>query len=228
MFTFFSTPEKQRKKLLATVENKVLRKYLEEPLPDRNKYISELEFLALDFETTGLDAKEEAILSIGYTVISQGKIQLKNNGHHFIMVNREIPAESVTIHKITDDRAKQGEHLHDVLEKLLNVMAGKVLLVHYDKIERNFLNAACEEIYGDVPPILIVDTLAIAKKKLDRLNRPYAAKGLRLFNLRKELGLPRYYAHSALEDAIATAELFLAQMAHSKGMNATRLKELLN
>lgn len=228
MLSFFSTPEKQRKKLLATVENKILRKYLETPLADRNKPISELEFLALDFETTGLDAKNEAILSIGYTVINKGRIQLKNNGHHFIQVNRDIPAESVTIHKITDDRAKQGEHLHDVLETLLSVMAGKVLLVHYDKIERNFLNAACQNIYGDIPPILIVDTLAIAKKKRDRLNRPYDPKCLRLFNLRKELGLPRYYAHSALEDAIATAELFLAQIHHSNGLNRTRLKEIIN
>lgn len=227
MLSLFANPERKRKKLLAKVENEILKDYLSTPFPDIKQAASEIEFLSMDFETTGLDADKEAILSIGCTLIKNGRVKLEENRHHFIQVNREIPPESVVIHKITDDRVKQGEHLHDVLELMLEKMKGRVLLVHYDKIERNFFNAACKQIYGDAPPLLIVDTLAIAKKRLDRLPQGYNPKSLRLFNLRADYGLPRYNAHSALEDAIATAELFLVQMAHSDGLEKTRLKDIL-
>ncbi len=227
MFSFFANPDKKRQKLLEKVENEILKDYLSTPLPDLKLTASEVEFLALDFETTGLDAGKEAILSIGCTLIKNGRVKLYENRHHFIQVNREIPPESVVIHKITDDRMQSGEHLHDVLPILLEAMKGRVLLVHYDKIERNFFNAACKKIYGDTPPLLIVDTLAIAKKRMDKLPQGFTPKSLRLFNLRADYGLPRYNAHSALEDAIATAELFLAQMANGDGLERTRLKDIL-
>ncbi len=227
MFSLFASPDKKRQKLLAKVENAILKDYLSTPFPDLKLPTSEIEFLALDFETTGLDASKEAILSIGCTLIKNGRIKLCENSHHFIQVNREIPPESVVIHKITDDRAHAGEHLHDVLAIILEKMKGRVLLVHYDKIERSFLNAACREIYGHAPPLLIVDTLAIAKKRLDKLPQSFNSNSLRLFNLRAEYGLPRYNAHSALEDAIATAELFLAQMASGDGLERVHLKDIL-
>ncbi|WP_299870743.1 exonuclease domain-containing protein [uncultured Cocleimonas sp.] len=228
MFSLFTNPDKKRQKLLEKVENEILKDYLSTPMPDLKLPASEVEFLALDFETTGLDANKEAILSIGCTLIKDGRVKLSENSHHFIQVNREIPPESVVIHKITDDRAQTGEHLHNVLEMLLEKMKGRVLLVHYDKIERNFFNAACKEIYGDAPPLLIVDTLAIAQKRQDKLPQGFTPNSLRLFNLRAAYGLPRYNAHSALEDAIATAELFLAQMANGDGLERVRLKDLLS
>lgn len=227
MFQFFNNPEKQRQKLLNIVADSPFKKNLEHPLPSLKTPVSEIEFIALDFETTGLDARKEAILSIGCTLIKNGRVLIAENSHHLVQVNRDIPPESVVIHKITDDRAKQGMHLHNVMEILLPKIAGRVLLVHYDKIERSFLNAACKEIYGHPLPMLIVDTLAIAKNRLDRLPQPYSPNRLRLFNLRNEYGLPRYNAHSALEDAIATAELFLAQMAHGDGLGKTLLKDVI-
>ena len=60
----------------------------------------------------------------------------------------------------------------------------------------------------------ILDTLAIEKKRMLRRQQPLVANQLRLFNLREQYGLPRYKAHNALEDAIATAELFLVQIAY--------------
>ncbi len=217
-----------RRWLLRRVGDTPLKTYLRTPLPHSRANIMECEFLALDFETTGLDAKQEAILSIGYTLLKQGKILMRSNGHHVVKVNKSIPKESVVIHKITDDRAHQGIHLHDVMPILLQQMAGRVILVHYGAIERNFLNAACQQLYGHKLPMLIVDTIQIESKRLLLNQAPTAKNQLRLFNLRKQYGLPRYNAHSALEDAIATAELFLAQVEALSSGNAVPLKYVLN
>ncbi len=212
----------QQKKLLEKLPAsgaypKALKTYLETPLPDKNTPIEEVEFLALDFETTGLDAKKEAILSIGYIVIQQQRILLKEKGHFVVKVNRPISDESIAIHKITEDRAALGDHIHQLLPRLLEKMAGKVLLVHYAAIEKTFLNNICKQLYGMTLPLLMVDTLAIEQKYLQRTQQVITAHQLRLFNLRKHYGLPRYHAHNALEDALATAELFLAQVQSRQG-----------
>ena len=218
----------QQKRLLKKASNDAVRKYLETPLPKNSQAVNNTEFLALDFETTGFNAQKEAILSVGYTLVRKGRVVLAENGHHIIKINRPIPDKSVVVHKITDDRAEQGEHLHDVLEILLKKMAGRVLIVHFVSIERSFLNAAFQKLYGYKLPMQIVDTLEIEKKQLQRRQSLISPNQLRLFNLRTQYGLPRYNAHNALEDAIATAELFLAQVAHkSPGAKGINLRDVL-
>lgn len=220
---FLNQAEKQRKKLLSAVSDADFKAYLEHPLPALDQSIENTEFLALDFETTGLDPEQEAILSIGYTVIKQGRILLKENGHLFVRINKPLPHDSVVIHHITDDRMSLGEPLTTALKKLLKKMAGRVLLVHYQGIEKPFLNAAGKQIFGSEIPAIYVDTLEIARKRLSRAPVRFGPHHLRLFNLRHYYQLPRYHAHSALEDAIATAELFLAEMS-AKGSPLSKIK----
>lgn len=228
MLLGFMTPEKYRRRLLKKVKSGPFRRYIETPLPSPRQSIEETEFFVLDFETTGLDPKKEAILSAGFTVIRGKHILMRENGHYLVRVRKPLPEESVVIHKITDDRARSGMPLHDLMEILLEKMAGRVLLVHYAGVEKNFLNQACDQIYGYKLPMQIADTLMIEKAKRIRQQQIIHSGALRLFNLRAELGLPRYNAHSALEDAIATAELFLAQVEHFSSAGNTPLKPFLS
>lgn len=222
MFGKWASLAKQQQRLLQTVEHPVARQYLQTPLPDKMDYLDELEFVVLDFETTGLDAKREAILSMGYTSLNTQRIFLRDMTHRIIQLNIALPAESVVVHKITDDRMLEGIHLHDALDELVTRMAGKVLLVHYERIERTFLQAAMKRVYGHALPLVMVDTMAIAHKRLERLQHHIQPNQLRLANLRQSSKLPRYGAHNALEDAIATAELFLVQLATLRGDGASK------
>lgn len=217
--------EHQRQKTQpAAPAGSAIAQYLNSPFVDRSTPAHELEYLALDFETTGLNAKQEAILSVGYTLIKNNRIKLGQSGHHILRTNIEIPPESIVIHGITDDRARQGEPMHEVMDQLFHLMTGRVLLVHYAGVEQAFLNAYCRRQYGFDLPTRLVDTLAIEMQQYRRGGRTPAANQLRLFNLRTQYGLPRYQAHDAMIDAIATAELFLAQLAHKR---EPVLKELL-
>ena len=220
--------QQYRRWLLGRVDDGPLKTYLQAPLPGSRKKIMECDFLALGYSLKSPTPAAIPILSIGYTLLKQGKILMRSNGHHLVKVNKSIPEKSVIIHKITDDRAHQGIHLHDVMPVLLEQMAGRVILVHYGAIERNFLNAACQQLYGHKLPMLFVDTIQIESKRLLLNQATPSANQLRLFNLRKQYGLPRYNAHSALEDAIATAELFLAQVEALSSGNAVPLKYVLS
>ncbi len=199
------------------------------PLPDPQQPISKTQFLVLDFETTGLNAQSDHIISMGYTHISDMRIQLKNSLHQLISTDKKLTSESVSIHQITDDQLQQGMAVEEMMNVLLQQMAGKVIIAHHQAIEYQFIQHLSHNLYGHHLPMRMADTLKIEQHRLQRLNLPISVNQLRLFNLRTSYHLPRYHAHNALEDAVATAELFLAQISHRQANGfPLKLKHILS
>jgi len=219
--------EAKRKRLLRKAPDGALKEFLSVPFPCEKEKVENTPILAVDFETTGLDPNKDQILSVGHIKVDNFEIILGSAYHKIIQTTGSLSAENVVIHQITDDAKTQGETLKAVVENLLQALAGKVMLVHFGRIEKNFLNAACKEIYGMPPVFPIIDTLMLAKRRFDKQTAPYDPSELRLFTLRDRFSLPRYGAHNALSDALATAELFFAEIAKMNGKNPTPLKSVL-
>ncbi|MDH5392402.1 MAG: exonuclease domain-containing protein [Gammaproteobacteria bacterium] len=216
-----------RKLIVKNVKDSAFREYLKHKIPSRKDQLNKLEFIALDFETTGLDVNKDQILSIGYTVIKSKRIVLAESDYQVIRQQENLQSDNVAIHKITDSEASQGLELKQCFDQLLLKMSGKVLLAHHADIELGFLNAACKQFYGHQLPVRVVDTMALEKKRLQRRHAGIKPNQLRLFNIRKAYGLPRYNAHNALEDAIATAEVFLVMINRHCGEKKCSLQEFL-
>ena len=215
--------EARRKRLLKKIPKGALYDFLSVPFPNQKTCLSELPILSVDFETTGLNAVTDKLLSVGFVSIDKRQIKLGSCYHQIINTKHRLDASNVIIHHITDQQKSQGKSLRVVVEALLKALAGKVMLVHFAQIEKQFLRQACLELYGVSPPLMIIDTLVMAKRKLDRRDIAYDPQELRLSALRHKHDLPDHFAHNALNDAIATAELFLAQQKTA----ATKLKDLL-
>lgn len=227
MFSQWFGYEAKRKRLLAKAPPGPLRDYLSVPFPDPKTALNKTPILAMDFETTGLNAKKDQILSVGHICIDSFEISLSSAYHQVIRTQGELKEEGVIIHQITDDTKSQGKKVEDVIEHLLYAMAGKAILVHFARIEKNFLQYTCKKLYGMAPIFPIIDTLVIARKRLDLRTSLYSPNDLRLFNLRESHDLPRYKAHNALSDALATAELFLAEIEYKQLKNSPSLRSVL-
>jgi DNA polymerase-3 subunit epsilon len=219
--------EAKRKRLLRKAPNGPLSNFLSVPFPQPDTPIDKVPILAVDFETTGLNPARDQILSVGYISIENDEILVSSAYHQVIRTRGQLAEENVVIHQITDDTKSEGKHLHSVIEDLLNALSGKVMLVHFAQIERSFLQRACKQLYGIVPVIPIIDTLDLAKRRLDQRTAPYSPNELRLFTLRSKHQLPRYQAHNALSDALATAELFFAEVGLKNNKKTPVLRSLL-
>ncbi|GAA0812113.1 3'-5' exonuclease [Colwellia asteriadis] len=219
--------EASRKRLLKKAPKGALRDFLSVPLPDLNTPINQLPILAVDFETTGLNAKEDKLLSVGFIEITQQQMALKSCFHQIIRTKRQLEESNVIIHHITDSQKDKGLNRKIVVETLLKALAGKVMLVHFARIEIQFLTQVCLKYYGMAPIFPVIDTLAIAKRQLDKRDVAYDPSELRLSNLRHKYQLPEHQAHNALSDAIATAELFMAQMSERNSDDSLRLKDII-
>ncbi len=213
MFERFRGLDYRRRRLLRDVAPGPLHDFLATPFPDRGVNYRSVEFVSLDLETTGLDSARDEILSVGMVTLTAGRIALDTAGHYLVSPMRDIPELSATIHQITDDRAAQGQPLADALPLVLSRLSGRVLLAHHAAIERGFLNAACKRLYGSSIVIPVADTEALIRRWLEKRNQPFSGSELRLHALRERYRLPRYKAHNALSDALATAELFCAFVA---------------
>lgn len=182
--------------------------------------IEQVQFLAMDVETTGLNPLSDSIVSIGLIPFTLERIRCGQSLYWVIKPPSDLNGTSVTFHHITHADIVGAPSLPDVLKPFLEAMSGKVMVVHYRNIEREFLDQALRHFLGEGLQFPVIDTMQLEarmhRKKqrwLDRLlRRPQVS--IRLAESRKRYNLPNYHAHHALTDALATAELLQAQIAY--------------
>jgi len=221
------TPEIRRRWRLRRALANPLRDYLEVPFPKPSSDYREVDYLAIDLETTGLNTKSDHILSVGYVTVHGNLIDLGSARHRLVHTARAIPEESAIIHQIMDDEAATGEALETVLADLLKDMAGKVMIAHHASIEQGFLSNACKRIFGGSLLVSILDTQTVSLRTFQRRQISFKGSDLRLHALGDHYNLPRYGAHNALSDALAAAELFLAQASYKDNGKGVALSEFL-
>ncbi|MGB7818654.1 MAG: exonuclease domain-containing protein [Ornithinibacter sp.] len=193
-----------------------LRAFLETGPPPRDTPLDQLGLLALDIETTGLDPRTDAVLSVGFVDVDGGDVRL-DTARRIVVADgagaRGV-GQSATVHGLTDDDLAAGLPLSQVVATVLAALRGRVLLAHYATIETGFLGAACERLWGADMACSAVDTLDLERRAVSTGWGSEPAPGsLRLSRARERLGLPLYRSHEALTDAVACAELYLAQRA---------------
>lgn len=187
-----------------------LRAFHRAGLPSFGADWRSVEYVALDFETTGRDPQTEEIVSAGWVVLRGAAITLATASRRLVRPSKPMPEPSAVIHAITDDEAARGEPIREVLAQLLDVLAGRVLIAHYAPAELGFLEWGCRRCFGGALLLPAIDTLQLGRWRLERDGQVLVRGDLRLDALRSRFGLPAHAMHDALGDAVATAELFLA------------------
>lgn len=184
-----------------------LRRYLSAGPPDNRLRPAEVAFLALDFETTGLDPGTDSIIAVGHVDVDGLTIPLGTVGSFLVDPGRGV-GQSAVIHRLTDDRlTAEGITPAAALDRVFAALTGRILLAHHAAIEVGFLTAAVKAHFGVSIEIPAVDTMLLGQRVLGDDPPPGA---LRLWKLRARAGLPSYVGHDAAVDALACAELYLA------------------
>ncbi|WP_298939971.1 3'-5' exonuclease [uncultured Psychromonas sp.] len=183
--------------------------------------LKEIEFVALDFETTGLDPKQNSIISIGLVPFTLNRIFCNQAKKWYVNPQDKLEEESVIIHGITHSDLKGAPDLRRILNQLLDELAGKIVVVHYRNIERDFLDLNLRALIDEGIIFPVIDTMQIEAEIQNKQIQGFFnwLKGkrpgsIRLGNSRLRYNLPGYQPHDALTDAIATAELLQAQVSY--------------
>jgi DNA polymerase-3 subunit epsilon len=175
---------------------------------------SRVDFLVVDVETTGLDPRRDHVLEVGWVPVKRAEVVLGGlRGTAVRLPAGADVGESAVLHGLTDDEVAAAPVLSEVILELSVALADRVLVAHHAPIETGFLEPALREARADSEPRWVVDTMTLQRRLLVGGHGEPPPGALRLDAARRRFGLPRYSAHRAATDAVATAELLLAQAA---------------
>jgi DNA polymerase III epsilon subunit family exonuclease len=186
---------------------------------DSSLSVSDISFVAFDFETTGLHPATDRIIELG-AVKFQNRAVL---GTFDMLVNPnvEITDAAVNVSGITAEMLASKPTVEEALPAFMEFVSEAVLVAHNAPFDMSFLRAALEHAGMGNVPNTVIDTQVLAQKAYPRL-RSYS-----LQNLVTELGLTRGNAHRALDDAVMCKDLFLTCAEALSFMGEITLAEVL-
>ncbi|QSP95747.1 3'-5' exonuclease [Marinobacter salinisoli] len=183
--------------------------------------IGEVPMVAMDFETTGLSPNQHSIVSVGLVPFNLHSIQLGAGRHWIVRPRQPLSQTSIEIHGITHSDVSNAPDIEAILPAMFELLSGHIAVVHFRAIEREFLDVALKYRFGEGITFPVIDTMAIEahlhpNRRPTRWQQFFGKKpiSIRLADSRMRYGLPHYASHSALVDALATAELLQAQVLH--------------
>ncbi|HBA70297.1 MAG TPA: PolC-type DNA polymerase III [Lachnospiraceae bacterium] len=174
-------------------------------------------FVVFDIETTGFSPIYNRIIEIGAVKVEKGEITGKFSS--FVNPDVPIPFEIEKLTGINDGMVIDSPAIEEVLPRFLDFCQGAVLVAHNANFDMSFIMENAARL-GMQKEFTYVDTVGIA-----RLLLPHQAKHT-LDAVAKTMGISLENHHRAVDDAQATAEIFVKFIPMLKEAGADSLKAL--
>jgi DNA polymerase-3 subunit epsilon len=170
---------------------------------DLDRKLSELTYTVFDTETTGLEpSKGDEIIQIGAARIVNNRLLKQEIFNQIVDPERPLKPESIPIHGITEDMVRGQPNIDIVLPGFHAFCEETVLIAHNAAFDMRFLQLK-EERTGLRFTQPVLDTLL-----LSAVVHPNQ-ESHRLDAVLERLGIDIDTRHNALDDAVATGEVFL-------------------
>lgn len=158
------------------------------------------EYVVFDIETTGFSPVNDKIIEIGAVKVKNGEIV--DNFSCFVDPERRLPYKIIELTSITDDMLVGQEKIDTILPKFMEFIGDSVLVAHNAGFDTGFIKKNCRDL-GLECNNTILDTVPLARFMLPELKR------VKLNLVCKALGISLENHHRAVDDAKATADVFL-------------------
>jgi len=177
--------------------------------------MTDLPFVSIDVEATGLDPNEDRVIEVACVVFSRGQVE-----RHGWLINpgRPISEESRAVHNISDDDVRDKPPFAEVADQILDVLRRGVPLAYNADFDRAFLMAefgrATKTDRQDVPAM---------RKSVDWLDPlvwarelQQAEKSKSLSAVAERLGIEAGTAHRAVDDAHTAGQVLYTFFSDSR------------
>lgn len=180
--------------------------------------IQDFTYVVFDFETTGLNSRNDEIIEIGAVKLKKGKII--DEFSTFVRPVNPVPANITRLTGITGEMVKDAPAIEEIIDSFIEFIGDAVLVAHNASFDYGFLKSAlkkCGRSYLENP---ILDTLALSRALYPGF------KNHRLNTLCEELGVSLENHHRAVDDTRATAELLTIMLARVKEEKISKLEDI--
>ncbi len=174
-------------------------------------------YVVFDLETTGLKKEIDKIIEIGAVKVVNGEIT--DRFSRFVNPHVKLEEKIVKLTGITDDMLEGAEDASVVLPEFMDFVKGSVLVAHNAAFDVGFIRQWCIENDITINPT-VLDTVELARMLFPEL------KNFKLDTVCEEMGISLENHHRAVEDAEATAEIFVGAIPMLKERNVSGIDVL--
>jgi len=187
-----------------------------------NRTLEGLVFTVFDTETTGLDPRGgDEIISIGAVRIVNQRILQADRFDQLVDPQRDVPWESVKVHGIQPEMLVDQPRITKVLPDFHRFVQDTILVGHNIAFDMAMLEVKQAQT-GVVFDNAMLDTML-----LSTVIHP-SHKDHSMEKIAERLGVEIAGRHTAVGDAVATAELFIKMLPLLKAMGIQTLGEAIN
>lgn len=162
--------------------------------------ICDTTFAFVDTETTGLSPAAGARLC-EIAIVKSKNFERTDSFASLLNPGCFMGQEVINIHGITNEMTRSAPTFADVAPQVLTMLEDAVLVCHNAEFDVPFLQAELRRCGLRLPPLIIMDTLKLARKNGN-------FKRNRLGAIAEELGLSNEGWHRAMADALMTEKIF--------------------
>ena len=181
--------------------------------------LDQIEFIALDIESTGLAPGRHRILEVAAVIVRDGE-----PGAHFqrlVNPGRRIPQFITRFTGISEAMIKRAGIAADILPRLHEFIDNRPIVGHNIGFDLGFLSYEAQHASLDTDfPLEGIDTIGLARRYLTGMRRAS------LDRVATSLHLPIHNRHRALPDALLTAQVFALLLARAREEGCETLDDL--
>lgn len=164
----------------------------------------EMREIVIDTETTGLDPEsghrivEIACLELAHHVPTGRKF------HRYLNPERDVPADAHAVHGLTENFLARHPRFAEIVDELLDFIAGDRLVIHNAEFDIAFLNAELRRLGRPQLACPFVDTLSVARSRF-----PGTPASLDALCRRFSIDLSERERHGAALDCRLLADVYI-------------------
>ncbi|MDD2790027.1 MAG: 3'-5' exonuclease [Sulfurimonas sp.] len=166
------------------------------------------EYVVFDTETTGLNPKQDEILSIGAVKIKNNKILTSETFEIYIKNLKEINAKSIQIHGIRPCDLHSAKNSDEAIKEFLHFIGSRALIGYYLEFDVEMINKYLKPMLGVTLPNKMIEVSEIYFEHEITLI-PQGNIDLRFDTILRNCKIPNMGVHNAVNDAIMTAMIYL-------------------
>ena len=186
-------------------------------IEDANDKSLSQEFVVFDLETTGFSNINDKITEIGAVKIRG--FEIVDRFSELVNPEKDISYRVQELTGITNEMVKDKPTIEEILPKFMEFVGDDVLVAHNADFDTGFIMQKCKE-QGLEYKNKKVDTLMLARIMLPNLKR------YKLDKVAKEVGVQLLNHHRAVDDAEATANIFIKFLGMLKKQGVEKLSDV--